>query len=100
MASLSEEPDGVVILEPDDRGRVTLSRIPGATKARYLAHRRPDGCIVLKPAAVMTEQALESYVQARIGQASRSSVDGLRTHEEVVADHRLRRAAKSIKKSA
>jgi hypothetical protein len=100
MASLPEKFEGAVILEPDDRGRVTLSRIPGANKARYLAHTRSDGCIVLKPAAVMTEQALESYVQARISQASRQGVEGLRTHDEVVADHRQRRAAKTSKKSA
>lgn len=52
-----------VIVEPDDRGRVSLSRLPGANAARYVGRRLSDGSIILQPAVILTEQALASLVK-------------------------------------
>jgi hypothetical protein len=49
-----------VIVEPDERGRVSLSKIPGANAERYIGRRLSDGSVLLQPAVVMTYQALVS----------------------------------------
>ena len=49
-----------VLIEPDDRGRVSLSKIPGANAERYLARRLSDGSVILQPAVLMSRQALDS----------------------------------------
>jgi hypothetical protein len=46
---------GEVLLELDDRRRVSLGRIGRAEHRRYLAREEPDGTIVLSPAVVMSE---------------------------------------------
>ena len=49
-----------VIVEPDERGRVSLSKIPGTNAERYIGRRLSDGSVLLQPAIVMTYQALVS----------------------------------------
>jgi hypothetical protein len=49
-----------VLIEPDERGRVSLSKIPGANAERYLARRLSDGSVILQPAVLMSRQALDS----------------------------------------
>jgi len=48
----AEEP---VLVEVDQRRRVSLGRIGHAGHTRYLATVEPDGSIILRPAVVMTE---------------------------------------------
>jgi hypothetical protein len=76
-----------VLLEPDDRGRVNLSRVDGPKAQRYIAERLLDGSIMLRPAALLTERALESYVQARIAQATRDPERPLRSLSDYLAAH-------------
>jgi hypothetical protein len=44
-----------VLIELDERRRVSLGRIGRAEHRRYLAHEEPDGTLVLVPAVVMSE---------------------------------------------
>jgi hypothetical protein len=44
-----------VLLELDERRRVSLGRIGRAEHRRYLAHEEPDGTLVLVPAVVIPE---------------------------------------------
>jgi hypothetical protein len=44
-----------VLLEVDDRRRVTLGKVGKPEHRRYLAAEEPDGTIVLSPAVVMSE---------------------------------------------
>lgn len=44
-----------VLLEVDDRRRVTLGKLGKPEHRRYLAAEEPDGTIVLSPAVVMSE---------------------------------------------
>lgn len=60
------------MIEPDERGRISLSKIPGANADRYLARRLADGSVVLQPAVLMSRQALDSLaalVEAQKGGA-------------------------------
>jgi hypothetical protein len=79
-----------VLLEPDDRGRINLSRLEGKRADRYLAHQQPDGSIVLRPAALLSERALEAYVQVRIAQASRDPDAPLHPLDEYLEKHGVR----------
>lgn len=60
-----------VILEQDDRGRVTLSKIDGEVADRYLGRRLPDGSILLQPAVVLPTQALAALARLRSSGAHR-----------------------------
>ncbi|OFW65144.1 MAG: hypothetical protein A2135_03260 [Actinobacteria bacterium RBG_16_67_15] len=44
-----------VLVELDQRRRVSLGKLGHADHTRYLASVEPDGTIVLRPAVVMTE---------------------------------------------
>ena len=44
-----------VLIELDDRRRVSLGRVGRPEHRRYLVHEEPDGTLVLHPAVVMTE---------------------------------------------
>lgn len=44
-----------VVVELDDRRRVSLGKIGRPEHRRYLAHEEPDGTIVFTPAVVMSE---------------------------------------------
>lgn len=44
-----------VLLEVDDRRRVTLGKLGKPEHRRYLAAEEPDGTIILSPAVVMSE---------------------------------------------
>jgi hypothetical protein len=81
-----------VLLEPDDRGRINLSRLNGKMADRYLAHLQPDGSIVLRPAALLTERALEAYVQVRLAQAAREPNAPLRSLSDYLDQHRVQRS--------
>jgi hypothetical protein len=48
------------MIEPDERGRISLSKIPGSNAERYLARRLSDGSVILQPAVLMSRQALEA----------------------------------------
>jgi hypothetical protein len=63
-----------VIVEPDDRGRVSLSKIPGVNAERYIGRRLSDGSVLLQPAIVMTYQALTSL--AKVQEARRRPTTG------------------------
>jgi hypothetical protein len=52
-----------IIVEPDDRGRISLAKIPGVNAERYVGRRLPDGSIILQPAVVLTSTALESLLE-------------------------------------
>ena len=54
-----------VLVEPDDRGRVSLSKLPGVNAQRYVGRRMADGSIVLRPALVMSYQALQSLLKVQ-----------------------------------
>jgi hypothetical protein len=43
-----------VVVETDDRGRVSLGRAGVQPNQRYVAHLEPDGTVILTPAAVVT----------------------------------------------
>jgi len=44
-----------VLIELDDRRRVSLGRVGRPEHKRYLVHEETDGTLVLHPAVVMTE---------------------------------------------
>jgi hypothetical protein len=44
-----------VLIELDERRRVSLGRLGRPEHRRYLAHEEPDGTLVLVPAVVMPE---------------------------------------------
>lgn len=54
-----------VLVEPDDRGRVSLSKLPGTNAERYVGQRMADGSIVLRPAVVMSYRALQSLMKVQ-----------------------------------
>lgn len=62
-----------VIVEPDDRGRVSLSKIPGANAERYIGRRLIDGSVLLQPAVVMTYQALVSLGKVQMARQRSAS---------------------------
>ena len=43
-----------VVVEADERGRVSLGRAGVQPNQRYVAHVEPDGTVILTPAAVVT----------------------------------------------
>ena len=49
-----------MLLESDDRGRVSLARLPGENASRYLARRLDDGTVILEPVVVLPVRALQS----------------------------------------
>jgi hypothetical protein len=44
------------IVEPDERGRVTLTKIPGASASRYVGRTLPDGSVLLTPVVLLTQR--------------------------------------------
>jgi hypothetical protein len=89
-----------IIMESDDRGRVSLAKLPGDNAARYVGRRLADGSILLQPAVVLTSNALKSLValQAsdrptpRVGRPLREALDDRlvpRSTEEDVERARL-----------
>lgn len=65
-----------VLIELDERRRVSLGRLGRPEHRRYLAHEEPDGTLVLVPAVVMPES------QARL----LANPDLLEQTERTVAD--------------
>ena len=53
----------VVLIEPDERGRVSLSKIPGVNAEQYIGSRLPNGSVLLQPAVLLPTAALESLVK-------------------------------------
>lgn len=47
-----------VLIEVDERRRLSLGRVGRPEHRRYLAHEEPDGTVVLVPAAVVPEAQL------------------------------------------
>jgi hypothetical protein len=62
-----------IIVEPDDRGRVSLAKLPGENAERYLAQRLPDGGVLLQPAVVLTAKAIESLLKLQSEPLDKSS---------------------------
>jgi hypothetical protein len=44
-----------LVVDVDERRRLSLGKLGRAEHKRYLAHEEPDGTIVLTPAVVITE---------------------------------------------
>lgn len=44
-----------ILVETDDRGRVSLARLGAEPRSRYLARTDPDGTVTLSPAVVISE---------------------------------------------
>lgn len=63
--------DGLTLLEPDDRGRVSLARLPGENADRYMARRLDDGTVILEPVIVLPARAVESFARAARSNRSR-----------------------------
>ncbi len=53
-----------MLLEPDERGRISLARVPGELAERYLARRLEDGTVILEPVVVLPVRAVESLTRA------------------------------------
>lgn len=67
------------LLEPDERGRLSLARIPGENADRYLARRLDDGTVILEPVVVLPVRALESLRHALVANQRRQSSGGTTT---------------------
>ena len=70
------------MIEPDERGRVSLAKIPGENAERYIGRRLPNGSVILEPAVLVSQQALDSLatLQAagrthRLGRSVRETLD-------------------------
>jgi hypothetical protein len=61
-----------IIVEQDERGRVSLARLATEGTTRYLARSLPGGSILLQPAVVMTKQEIESLLAAQLRQNQRA----------------------------
>jgi hypothetical protein len=77
-----------VLIELDDRRRVSLGKLGRPEHRRYLAAQHPDGTIVLTPAAVITE--LEARFLANRALVERIEDD--RRHLERLVPRRKRAA--------
>jgi hypothetical protein len=53
-----------ILVEADERGRVSLARLGGAGR-QYLATVHKTGTITLEPAVVLTEREAEELARAR-----------------------------------
>ncbi len=53
MDDTNETPE--ILVETDDRGRVSLARLGAEPRSRYLARTDPDGTVTLSPAVVISE---------------------------------------------
>ena len=78
-----------VLIEADDRNRVTLGRLAGEYK-RFLASVDDEGTITLKPAVVRSVIEDRLLSDPSIAEAVRSSRDPQRR----VRDRKVRRSAK------
>lgn len=73
-----------VLLEVDDRRRVTLGKLGKPEHRRYLAAEEPDGTIILSPAVVMS--ALEARFLANTELVER--IEESRRHPERLVPRR------------
>jgi hypothetical protein len=79
-----------VLIELDERRRVSLGKIGRAEHRRYLAHEEPDGTLVLVPAVVipesqarlMTNPALVEQIERTIAEPSSRVRRGRPTRKE------------------
>ena len=69
-----------VLVELDQRRRLSLGKLGSAHHTRYLASVEPDGTIVLRPAVVMTE------LEARLLE-NPELVDGIHREREDTAKY-------------
>ena len=65
--------DSLTLLEPDDRGRVSLARLPGVNAERYMARRLEDGTVILEPVVVLPARSLDSLAEALKSHRARTS---------------------------
>ena len=83
------------LLEPDERGRLSLARIPGDNAERYLARRLDDGTVILEPVVVLPVRALESLRHALVASQRRDASGGATTPlDQVLA--RVRQTPSSV----
>jgi hypothetical protein len=76
-------------MEPDERGRISLARLPGRNAARYAGRRLDDGTIVLKPVVVLPVRALDSLRVALTSHNARMrGRSGTTPLSEVLGDRR------------
>lgn len=65
-----------VVLELDERRRVSLGRIGRPEHRRYLAHEEPDGTIVFTPAVVISEAQYQLLANPElVAQMERTATD-------------------------
>ena len=84
MEDMSVIEDTRVLLETDQRGRLTL---PGVARRRFLARTETDGTIILEPAMVMTEAERKFLANTEL-QATIAHYD---SHPEQLVPRRRRR---------
>jgi hypothetical protein len=80
-----------VIVECDERGRVSLARVAAVRAERYVATARADGSIVLEPATVLPSSALSRLVAAEARRQVRDATGvapTTRTIEELLGEPR------------
>jgi len=76
--------DTRVLLETDQRGRLTL---PGVIKRRFLARTEDDGTIILEPAVVMSEAEHKFLANAEL----QASIAHYEAHPEQLVPRQRRR---------
>ena len=81
----------LTLIEPDERGRISLARLPGQNAARYAGRRLDDGTIVLEPVIVLPVRALDSLRVALTSHNTRKrGRSGTTPLDQVLADRRGR----------
>lgn len=73
-----------VLLEVDDRRRVTLGKLGKPEHRRYLAAEEPDGTIILSPAVVMSELEARFLANTELVE----QIEGNRRHPERLVPRR------------
>jgi hypothetical protein len=90
---------GSVIVECDERGRVSLARVASVRAERYVATARADGSIVLEPATVVPSAVLSRLVAAEARRQVRDATGvapTTRTVDELLGEQRNKPSAAAL----
>jgi hypothetical protein len=88
-----------VLVECDERGRVSLARVTSVRAERYVATVRADGSIVLEPAAVLPSAVLSRLVAAEARRQVRETngvAPTTRTVGELLGEQRRKPSADAV----
>jgi hypothetical protein len=88
-----------IIVECDERGRVSLARVAAVRAERYVATSRADGSIVLEPATVLPSSVVSRLVAAEARRQVRNAADVgpvTRTVDEVLGEQRKEPSASAL----